>query len=134
MVLMVYAQRFSLVISIVLVVYLYCAAENFVAQQPARRKTEGQIKQEGAELAGIFLQQLSKTIELQAKIQQALCARVTEYAEGDKKGLLAQLQGKELLDYTEQLRTACTRQEQELNNLQQIYTLVQTGVLKSGRA
>lgn len=130
MVFMVYAQRFLLSMCIGAVVVLYCTAENFVVQQPTRRKTAGQIKQESTELAGILVQQLSKTIELQAKIQQVLCARVTEYAEGDKKGLLAQLQGKELLEYTEQLRAACARQEQELSNLQQIYTLVQTGTLK----
>ena len=65
---MVYVQRFIIVLCACVV--LYCTAESFIAQQPVRRKTAGQIKQEGTELAAAFLQQLSKTIELQAKIQQ----------------------------------------------------------------
>jgi hypothetical protein len=131
MVFMAYTQRFLLgarVAALLLVVY--CTAESFVIQHPVRKKTAGQVRQESTELAGLLLQQLSTTIELQAQIQQALYACITEYAEGDKKGMLAQLQGKELLEYTEQLRAACAYQEQELTRLQRVYTLVQTGILK----
>jgi tRNA C32,U32 (ribose-2'-O)-methylase TrmJ len=92
----------------------WCVAEDFLVTHPhAKRKSLSQIRQEIVETLASLVQQESKSIELQAQVQQLLYKYIEELAQGEKKSFFATASRDQLLKYLQVLNERKSLNERE---------------------
>lgn len=106
----------------------WCGAENFLASPgPAKRRSCNQIRQDIGQFLADILQKESKLIEKKAQLQQALCNRVGELIENDKKSFFAQASAQELQLCLQKLKSICETQEKEFAELDKSFKFISSG-------
>lgn len=96
----------------------WCFGESFLAT-PAqeKRKSLSQLRQETVELLAVLVQQESKSIELNAQIQQELYRQIEDIAQGEKKSFFSSASRQQLSTHLHKLKERKALYEKELAEL-----------------
>lgn len=97
----------------------YVIAEEFVKNNPVRRKSNSQIKQDIIQKLANLVKIESKTIEVNAQVQASLFNQIESLTENNKQSWFNQNKSEKLQEYSDRLSLECKESELRLKSLQE---------------